>query len=226
MAATGTNDKLSKTDRSKLKRLRKRGDYDRATVNGLIDEAMMCHVAYVIEGEPYCTPTFVWRQGDHVYWHGSSISRFLQSVRGARACLTVTHFDALVLARSAFHHSANYRSVMLFGNVELVEGDAKSAALEAFVEGAFPGRWQSLRPMTRKELNATTVLRMPIDEGSAKMRSGPPEDDKADYELPIWAGEIPLSVAVGEPIADALNLADVKPPAHVTEFVIGQAKPD
>ena len=212
---------LTKTDRSTLKRVRKRGAYDRATLDAIVDAAVMCHVAYVIDGAPYCTPTLLWREGDYVYWHGSSISRFLQQAIGAQACLTVTHLDGLVLARSAFHHSANYRSVMLFGEVELVEGEAKVAALKFFVDGTFPGRWDTLRPMTRKEERATTLVRMRIDEGSAKVRTGPPGDDKADYELPIWAGVIPVHSALGTPVPDELNLPDVQVPDHVIQYELG-----
>lgn len=212
---------VKKTERSKLQRVRKRGAYDRATLDAIIDAAVLCHVAYIIDGEPYCTPTLVWREGDYVYWHGSSISRFLQQAIGAQACLTVTHLDGLVLARSAFHHSANYRSAMLFGAVELVEGEAKVAALKYFVEGTFPARWDSLRPMTRKEERATTLVRMRIDEGSAKIRSGPPVDDKKDYELPIWAGVIPVCTTLGEPIADELNQPGLEVPEHVTQYELG-----
>ena len=185
---------LKRTPQSEVKRQRKRGAYDRATVDAILDGALLCHVAYLIDGAPYCTPTLAWREDDHVYWHGSSISRFLEQVAGHRACLTVTHFDGVVMARSAFHHSANYRSVMLFGNVELVtEPAAKEAALRRFMEQHWPGRWDSLRPMTVKELRATTVVRMAIDEGAAKIRSGPPGDDAEDYALPIWAGVLPMA---------------------------------
>jgi len=212
---------LKKTERSKVQRVRKRGAYDRATLNAIVDAAVLCHVAYVIDGAPYCTPTLVWREDDYVYWHGSSISRFLKQAIGSQACLTVTHLDGLVLARSAFHHSANYRSAMLFGEVELVEGDAKMAALKTFLDGTFPNRWDSLRPMTRKEERATTLVRMRIDEGSAKVRAGPPIDDKTDYDLPIWAGVIPVGSTLGEPIADELNLPGVEAPEHVSEYQLG-----
>ncbi|MEM7218382.1 MAG: pyridoxamine 5'-phosphate oxidase family protein [Pseudomonadota bacterium] len=209
---------LKKKDRSRVRRQHNRGHYDRETVDTLLDAALIGHIAYVIDDAPYCTPTLVWRGDDHVYWHGSSISRFLQQVEGRQACVTVTHFDGLVLARSAFHHSANYRSVMLFGEVEVVTGETKERALVDFMEGILPGRWDSLRTMTRKELNATTVLRMPIDEGAAKIRTGPPADDKKDYELPIWAGVVPFELRPVGIEPDPANLPDVRVPDEVAVF--------
>lgn len=212
---------LRKTDKSKVKRLAARGAYDRETVYAILDAGALCHVAYAIDGEPYCTPTLYWREDDHVYWHGSSISRFLQQVEGKSVCLTVTHFDGLVLARSAFHHSANYRSAMLFGAVEVVPDAEKPARLQAFVERMYPGRWDILRPMTDKEAAITTVVRMRIDEGSAKVRTGGPSDDADDYALPIWAGVIPLILMPGKPISDPRNLDGVEPPDHVANFQLG-----
>jgi len=191
--------------RSRLRRLPKRGHYDRATVYAVLDAGFICHVGYAIDGQPYVTPTAYWREGDAVYWHGSSASRMLRALEtGADCCLTVTHLDGLVLARSAFHHSLNFRSAMLFGKAHKVEGSGeKLAKLEAFVERLYPGRWQELRPVNAKELKATTVLGMHIDEASAKLRSGAPVDDEADYALPIWAGVIPVRSATGAPVDDA-----------------------
>ncbi len=211
---------LRKTGRSAVKRMKERGIYDRKQVNEILDAGFMCHVAYTIDDHPYCTPTLFWRSGDHVYWHGSSVSRFLKQAVGAPACLTVTHVDGFVMARSAFNHSMNYRSVMLFGRVEEVTGEAKSEQLKVMVEQLFPGRWDELRPVTDKEINATTVLRMAIDEGSAKVRAGDPSDNKADYELPIWAGVIPLSMAPGELVPDPANLPGVEVPAHLRGFTL------
>jgi hypothetical protein len=168
------------------------------------------------------TPTIYWREGDRVYWHGSSASRMLRQSAGAEVCLTVTHLDGLVLARSAFHHSANYRAVMLFGTAEKVEDpEAITRHLQTFVDGLFPGRWDALRAMNAQELKATTLLSLRIDEGSAKVRVGPPKDDEEDYALPIWAGVLPLEVATGQPIPDPRNQAGLTPPAHLAGFKLG-----
>jgi nitroimidazol reductase NimA-like FMN-containing flavoprotein (pyridoxamine 5'-phosphate oxidase superfamily) len=190
--------------RSKVKRLPKRAHYDRATVYAVLDAGFICHVGYAIDGQPYVTPTTYWREGDTVYWHGSSASRMLRALEtGAECCLTVTHLDGLVLARSAFHHSLNFRSAMLFGKAHKIEAAAeKLARLEAFVERLYPGRWPELRPVNAKELKATTVLGMHMDEASAKVRVGGPVDDEPDYALPIWAGVIPVHSATGAPVDD------------------------
>jgi len=211
---------LKKTERSDVKRMKERGIYDRQAVNAILDAGFMCHVAYTIDGHPYCTPTLFWRSGDHVYWHGSSVSRFLKQAAGHPVCLTVTHLDGFVLARSAFNHSMNYRSVMLFGQVEEVTGPAKLEQLKVMVDHLFPGRWNELRPVTDKELNATTVLRMAINEGSAKVRGGDPSDNKADYDLPIWAGVVPLKQSIGPVIPDPANLPGVEMPAHIRSLVL------
>jgi len=209
---------LKKTQTSRMKRLKDRGRYDRDTINSVLDAGFLCHVAYTIDGHPICTPTLYWRSGDHVYWHGSRESRFLKSVLGQPACLTVTHVDGIVLARSAFNHSMNYRSVMLFGQAELVEEPDKSVQLRALVDHLVPGRWETLRPMSRKEINATTVLRMAIDEGSAKVRSGDPSDNKEDYALPIWAGTIPLRMMADPPVPDPASQDGLDVPEHVLGY--------
>jgi nitroimidazol reductase NimA-like FMN-containing flavoprotein (pyridoxamine 5'-phosphate oxidase superfamily) len=209
---------LKKTQTTRMKRLKDRGRYDRDTINNVLDGGFLCHVAYQIDGRPLCTPTLYWRSGNHVYWHGSRQSRFLKQVVGKSACLTVTHVDGIVLARSAFNHSMNYRSVMLFGQAELVEEPDKSIQLRALVDHLIPGRWETLRPMSRKEINATTVLRMAIEEGSAKVRAGNPSDNKEDYALPIWAGTIPLHVASGTPVPDPANAGALEVPRHVREY--------
>jgi nitroimidazol reductase NimA-like FMN-containing flavoprotein (pyridoxamine 5'-phosphate oxidase superfamily) len=197
-------DSFKPSARSKVKRLPKRGHYDRATVYAVLDAGFICHVGYAIDGQPYVTPTAYWREGDAVYWHGSSASRMLRALEtGADCCLTVTHLDGLVLARSAFHHSLNFRSAMLFGKAHKIEDPKdKMARLEAFVERLYPGRWQELRPVNAKELKATTVLGMHLEEASAKIRSGGPVDDEADYALPIWAGVIPVRSVAGAAEAD------------------------
>jgi len=195
---------LAKTERSRIKRLHERGRYDFDTVAAILDAGFICHVGYVIDGSPYVTPTSYWREGGHVYWHGSSASRMLRTAQDETdVCLTVALIDGLVLARSAFHHSINYRSVMLFGRAQRVEDpQQKEKALENFVERMAPGRWQALRPAHAQELKATTVLHMKIDEGAAKIRSGPPIDDDEDYDWPVWAGVVPVRMVAGSPVDD------------------------
>lgn len=192
------------TARSRIKRLPKRAHYDRETVYAILDAAFVCHLGYVIDRQPFVTPTAYWREGDAVYWHGSSKSRMLLAMeKRPNVCLTVTILDALVVARSGFHKSVNYRSAMLYGKPYKIEDAAeKLAKMEAFVERLYPGRWRGLRPVTPQELKATTVLGMHIEEASAKVRSGPPVDDEPDYSLPIWGGVIPVRQVLGEPQDD------------------------
>lgn len=204
--------------RTRVRRLPKRGRYDAATVHAIIDAAYVCHVGYLFDGHPYVTPTAHWRSGDRVYWHGSSASRMLRTLQGSGVpcCLTVTVLDGLVLARSAFHHSMNYRSVMALGTARAVtERDEKEAALRAFVERIVPGRWDELRPVTTQELKATAVLWMELDEASAKVRTGPPVDDEADYAIPVWAGVLPVELRLGRPIPDPRLDGRVRPPRVV-----------
>ena len=183
--------------------MRKRGHYDRATIDAILDEGVLCHVGFVVEGSPIVIPTLYWREGDWVYLHGSAASRMLGSSIDAPICVTVTHLDGLVLTRSAFHHSVNYRSVVVFGRPEEVVDLAERATrMRYFMEGLFPGRWGALRPVKPKELKATRLLRVRIDEASAKIRSGPPADDIADYTWPVWGGIIPLSLKSGTPEPD------------------------
>jgi nitroimidazol reductase NimA-like FMN-containing flavoprotein (pyridoxamine 5'-phosphate oxidase superfamily) len=206
---------LAKTRLSTVKRLAARGRYDRDTVYAILDAGLVAHVGHVVDGRPVVIPTAYWREGDHVYWHGSSKSRMLRALEeGAPVCLEVTLVDGLVVARSAFHKSINYRSVVLFGRpYKVTDADEKLAKLRAFVERLYPGRWEQLRPATRQELKATTVLGMAIEEGSAKVRSGPPVDDEADYALPVWAGVIPLRTSLGKPHDDGrLAPGAPKPP--------------
>lgn len=198
-----------KTDRTRVKRLPDRGHYDRDTVYAILDAGLVCHVGYTIDDHPFVTPTACWREGDHLYWHGSSASRMLRAQAGGiPVCVTVTHLDGLVLARSGFHHSLNYRAVMAFGNAEIVtDVDEKRAAMRAFVERVVPGRWDVTRPPTDQELKATSVLRLSLQEASAKVRTGPPIDDDADYTLPVWAGVVPVTLTLGTPQPDP-RLAD------------------
>lgn len=208
------------TSRSKLARLPKRGHYDRDSVYAILDAGFICHVGYAIDGQPYVTPTAYWREGDVLYWHGSSASRMLRTLeKGADCCLTVTHIDGLVLARSAFHHSLNYRSVMVFGKACKIEDPGeKLAKLEAFVERMYPGRWQELRPVSAAELRSTTVLGMRMDEASAKLRSGPPVDDEEDYALPVWAGVVPVRSVAGAPLEDARLAQGIRAPASLADL--------
>jgi uncharacterized protein len=198
----------------------KRAAYDRATIDAILDEAIVCHLGFVHEGRPFVIPTLQARAGDVVYVHGSAASRMLRTLaEGTLACLTVTLVDGLVLARSAFHHSVNYRSVMIQGRAEPVTDPAeKEHALEAFTEHLVRGRWADVRPPTAKESQATAVLRMPIDEVSAKVRTGPPADEEEDYELDVWAGVLPLALEPGDPQADERLPAGVEPPGYVTGY--------
>ncbi|MCR9278143.1 MAG: pyridoxamine 5'-phosphate oxidase family protein [Pseudomonadaceae bacterium] len=223
--ATGNSraDRIKQTPLTRLRRARKRGVFDRETVYAIVDATPICHVGHLIEGRPVVTPTCHWRSGDHIYWHGSRASRMMQASLDAAVCLTVTHLDGLVLARSGFHHSANYRSAMIFGEPQIVDDpELKMASLERFVDGLFPGRWETLRPPTRKEMNATTVLTMPIEEASAKVRSGPPKEAPGDELLSIWAGEIPLTIAVDTPVPDRFVADDQPLPAHVSGYGLAQ----
>ena len=192
------------TERTTVKRLAKRGVYDRETVYAILDEALICHAGFVVDGAPVVIPTIHWRQGDTLYFHGSAASRMLRSLRdGVEACVTVTLLDGLVIARSAFHHSMNYRSAVVFGTArEVTEREEKLRALDALVEHVVKGRSAETRPANEKELRQTMVLALPIEEASAKVRTGGPVDDEEDYALPYWAGVVPLRLAYGDPVAD------------------------
>ena len=213
------------SERSRLRRLHERGTHDRAAVHAILDAGVIAHVGYTIDGQPYVTPTAYWRAGETVYWHGSSASRMLRTVKGGvPVCLTVTHLDGLVLARSGFHHSMNYRAAMLFGRAEFVaDGSEKERALRHFIERLWPGRAEGLRANDRQELKATTVLAMPIDEASAKVRTGPPKDDEPDYALPIWAGTVAVRQVVGQTVADPRLGPGIARPAHLAPFHEGAA---
>jgi nitroimidazol reductase NimA-like FMN-containing flavoprotein (pyridoxamine 5'-phosphate oxidase superfamily) len=181
-----------------------RASYDRAVIDAILDEAMVAHVGFAVDEQPYVIPTLHARVGDTVYFHGSSASRTIRALAaGAPACLTVTSIDGLVLARSAVHHSVNYRSAVVFGNASAIEDlGERMSAIQAFTERLVPGRWDEVRPPTEKEIKAIQVLAMPLTEVSAKVRTGPPVDDDEDYALPTWAGVIPLRMLAGAPIPD------------------------
>lgn len=212
---------MSNTPKTKLRRKPQRGSHDREVIDAILDEALVCHLGVVEEeGWPVITPTLHVRVGEQVYVHGSAASRTLRTAVESKVCLTVTLLDGLVLARAAMHHSANYRSAMLFGTGRLVEdAEEKRAALEALVEKLVPGRWADARPPTEKELRATSVLRIPLEEASAKVRSGPPVDDDADYGLPVWAGVVGLRLVAGEPEPDHCFSPRVECPAYVSDLV-------
>ena len=192
------------TPRTRVRRMHERGRYDRATIYAILDSALVCHVGYVIDGLPYVTPTLFWREGERLFWHGSSASRMLRNQsEGIPVCLTVSHVDGLVLARSGFHHSLNYRAVMAFGHAAAVaEDETKRAALNRFIERLYPGRNREIRPISPQELKATTLMSMPIDEVSAKVRDHGPVDDEADYALDCWAGVVPIEMRLGAAIPD------------------------
>ena len=207
------------TKNTRLKRLPKRGSFDQSVIHQIIDEALICHVGFVIDGQPSVIPTSIVRIENAIFIHGSRVSRMLKHLaEGAPACITVTHLDGLILARSGFQHSANYRSVVVYGNGKLVEKDRKPAILDAFVEGLVPGRLADVRPISRKELNATSVIEFALTQSSAKIRSGGPEDDAADYALPIWAGELPLKQKWGPAIADPKMTMDILVPGYVKRY--------
>lgn len=208
----------TQTERTTVRRLAKRGNYDRATIEAILDEALICHVGFVVEGQPVVIPTIHTRVGEMLYFHGSMASRMLRSLReGVPACVTVTILDGLVLARSAFHHSMNYRSVVVFGTArEVTDRDEKLRVLEALVEHVVAGRAADARGPNEQELRQTLVLGLPIAEASAKIRTGPPIDDEEDYALPIWAGVLPMRTVPGEPLPDERTAAAV--PDYVRKY--------
>jgi uncharacterized protein len=209
-----------RTTRTEVHRLPLRGTYDRETIDAILDEGLICHVGFVSDGSPFVIPTGYGRDGDRLLIHGSAASRMLRALSiGAEACITVTLLDGLVLARSAFHHSMNYRSVVVLANGTLIdEPEAKMAALRVITERLVPGRWDGVRQPTPQEMKGTTVLSFPINEASAKVRVGPPKDDEEDYALPIWAGVLPLSLVPGAAIADERNLPEVELPDYVRDY--------
>ena len=208
------------SQRAAVKRKPQRGVYDRAAIDAILDEGLICHVGFSAGGQTFVLPTIHVRVGDKVYLHGSPASRLLQALaEGAEACLTVTLVDGLVLARSAMHHSMNYRSVVLFGTASVVEDRAeKWNVLHALTEHLIPGRWADVRVPTEQELRQTFVLAIPIHEASAKVRSGPPLDDEPDYDLPAWAGVIPLRLAAADPVPDPRLRSGVEPPAYAANY--------
>ncbi|MBT6096642.1 MAG: pyridoxamine 5'-phosphate oxidase family protein [Rhodospirillaceae bacterium] len=216
-------DSYTKTPKTKLRRAHNRGTYDKDVVHAIIDAGLLCHVGYVIDGQPFVTPTIHWREGERLYWHGSAASQALKAQKaGIPVCVTISHLDGLVLARSGLHHSVNYRSVMAFGTAEVVEGrEAKEHHLDGLMERIVPGRKDQVRPNTMQEVKGTTVLGMTLDEVVAKVRDGGVVDDEPDYDLDVWAGVLPITQEVGKPIPDPRLKKGIRVPANLKKFKIG-----
>ena len=211
---------LKSTERSKVQRRPRLGHHDRVIINQILDEALVIHVGFVVDNQPYVIPMGYGRDGDQLYIHGSTASRMLQSLeKGIDICVTTTLLDGIVIARSLFHHEMNYRSVVLFGHATLVESEEqKLHALKVLSEQIVPGRWEQARQPTYQEVKGTTVLAFPIEEGSAKIRSGEPHDNAEDYSLPIWAGQLPLKLTSGSPIPDPKLSPEIIPPENLTNY--------
>lgn len=213
-------DALTPTPRTSLRQLPKRGSYERAEIDAVLDEAYICHLGFVLDGQPFVIPTIHARVGTTLYVHGAAASRMLRTLaQGVPVCVTVSLLDGLVLARSAFHHSMNYRSVMVLGTAREVQDPAERVlALQAVVEHVLPGRWSEVRAPNERELSLTSVLALPIDEASAKIRTGPPIDDEEDYALSCWAGVLPLRITPGAPLADERMVPGTPLPSGVKAY--------
>lgn len=207
---------FERTDRNRVRRLPKRGHYDRETIYPIVDEARICHVGFAQDDQPFVIPTIHARRGDELLLHGATTSRMLRHIEGGHPlCVTVTLLDGVVLARSVFHHSMNYRAAVLFGRGRLLEDHEKMDALEVISEAILPGRWADARQPNEKELRATSVVSMQIESASAKIRRGPPGDEEEDYALPHWAGVLPLHLAAGPPIPDPLLPDEIPLPDYI-----------
>ncbi|MGS0646271.1 pyridoxamine 5'-phosphate oxidase family protein [Komagataeibacter melomenusus] len=209
---------------NRVRRQPDRGHYDRETVHAILDAALLCHIAYVIDGRPYCTPTSFWREGEHLYWHGSSASRMIRAqAQGIDLCLTVTHLDALVMARSGFHHSVNYRAAMVFGQARVVEDMAeKQALLDRLIDRIYPGRSSLIRSPDAREIRATSVMCMEIETASAKIREKHVSDDEADYtDVPAWTALYPVTQVLGAPSPCPRQQAGLARPDAMADFVPG-----
>ena len=211
---------MEPTNKTQVKRAPKRGHYDQKTLNEILDASQICHIAFMHNGHPVSIPTLFGRYGNKLFIHGASVSRMMIELeKGLDISLSVAHVDGLVLARSAFHHSMNYRSVVVFGNAIIVPDKYKMEALKAISDHLIPGRWEEVRPPNKKELKATKVLEIPLDEASAKIRTGGPIDDKEDYELDVWAGVLPFKNLIQEPIPDARLKSGIDVPQSVVDFL-------
>jgi len=210
------------SSRTRVRRLNEKAAYDRATIEAILDAMPVAHIGHVIDGCPVVTPTLQWREGDRIYWHGSSASRMQKNAADAQVCVTVTLTDGMVLARSGLEHSVNYRCVMVLGRAEIVEGaEAKAAHLKTMMEQMFPGRWDALRPITAQELKATRILSLPLTEASAKISAGPPSDPVEDQSWPVWAGILPIRLSMGLPEAAPDLAPDLAVPEYATAYRIG-----
>jgi len=219
------NDEMkTKSERSTIRRLPARGNYEQETIYSIIDEGLICHVGFSLDDKPFVIPMTYGRRGDTLYLHGSVASRLQRAMAaGVEVCVSITLLDGLVLARSAFHHSMNYRSVVIFGRaMEVTDQKAMMEGLEAIVEHIVPGRWNEARQPNEKEIRATTLVAVHLAEASAKIRSGPPKDDAEDYSLDVWAGEIPLRQVVGVPVDDPQLSAGIRPSKNVTSYRRGK----
>jgi nitroimidazol reductase NimA-like FMN-containing flavoprotein (pyridoxamine 5'-phosphate oxidase superfamily) len=214
------HEQLTPTQRSQIKRVPQRANYEASVIYDILDEGLVCHIGFVVDNQPFVIPTAYARQEDRLYIHGSPLSRMLRSLlTGIEVCVTVTLLDGLVLARSAFHHSMNYRSVVIFGTATLVQNpEDKLEALRAFTEHIVPGRWAEVRQPNRQELQGTLVLSLPLTEASAKVRTGPPVDDEEDYSLPVWAGVVPLQLVPGDAIPDPRMQSGIQIPKYVQKY--------
>jgi len=200
------------SSRTRVRRKPERADYDAEAIKAIVDAAVICSVAFQIDGMVHAIPTIHWRDGDYLYIHGAKASRMLQALTEGQACITIALADGLVLARSAMHHSMNYRSVVVYGQFELVREPAEKArSLRALIDGLYPGRWETLRPINDKQLNATSVLRIPLAEASAKVRASGVKDDDEDLDWPVWAGVIPLNTVLGAPRREDDSVGEVVP---------------
>jgi uncharacterized protein len=208
--------------RTRVRRLHEKAAYDRAVIDAILDAMPVAHIGHIVDGFPVVTPTLQWREGDRIYWHGSSASRMQKRAADTQVCVTVTLTDGMVLARSGLEHSVNYRAVMVFGQAEVVEGHAaKEDHLRAMMEQMFPGRWDQLRPITAQELKATRILSLPLTEASAKVSAGPPSDPPEDRDWPVWAGVLPIRLTMGAP-EPAPDLAPGIPvPDHARTYRFG-----
>lgn len=205
------------TDKTKVKRSPKRGAYDADTIHRILDADFVCQVAFVYEGYPVSIPTLYGRVGNKLYLHGATSSRMMKAIEGHQVCVSITLVDGLVLARSAFHHSMNYRSVMVFGTPVKVAEAEKNEALKVISDHMLAGRWEDARLPNSKELKATTVLELSLQEASAKVRTGPPADDKEDYSLDVWAGVVPINRAYGKPESDETGVKNLSLPSYLKD---------
>ena len=220
-------DKFRISEKNKVKRAPSRGNYQQSTIYQILDDSLVAHVGFVVDDQPFVIPMSFGRKGDHIYLHGANTSRLIKNIKaGIPVCITVTQLDGIVLARSAFHHSMNYRSVVVFGKATEIDTEAKKVeALKIISEHILPGRWDAVRKPNQKELKATSVLEMKIEQASAKLREGPPIDEKDDYQLQVWAGELPIKQVFEQPIADPKLNAGLEPGAEIAGIFENQSEP-